>query len=147
MINENTMSIVSIFGGAKFLGAQIKNSLDIDRVIKKGIPFRAGNHVRSLLNLSLPDFSSIVAVSPSTWSRARKNNHRLSTAVSDRVYRLARIFSVAVQVLEDEEDARQWLIHEQIGLGGKTPLDLLQTEAGAKEVEDLLWRIEYGIIS
>jgi putative toxin-antitoxin system antitoxin component (TIGR02293 family) len=146
MVTEE-MAILSVFGGTKSLGQQIKNPLDIDSLIKKGIPYKAGNHVRSMLNLSLPVFVGLVEVSESTWARARRSNKRLSRVVSDRVYRLARIFSIAAKVLEDNDAARQWLNRKQVGLGGKTPLDLMQTEAGAKEVEDLLWRIEYGIIS
>jgi uncharacterized protein (DUF2384 family) len=33
----------------------------------------------------------------------------------------------------------------QPGLGGKIPLDLLVTQAGADEVETLLRRIEYSV--
>ncbi len=59
----------------------------------------------------------------------------------------ARIIELAIRVLEDEEKARNWLQKPQYGLGGAVPIELLQTEAGAKEVEELLWRIEYGIVS
>jgi uncharacterized protein (DUF2384 family) len=35
----------------------------------------------------------------------------------------------------------------QIGLGGAVPLAYAETELGAREVEDLLGRIEYGVYS
>jgi len=101
-----------------------------------------------LLNRPLPIFTGIIEVSKRTLARIRKSpNQRLSSIASDRLYRLARIFSIACEVLEDEEKAKEWLRHQQVGLGGKTPLDLLRTGAGAKVVEDFLWRIEYGVIS
>jgi len=34
-----------------------------------------------------------------------------------------------------------------VGLGGETPLEYAETEVGAREVEDLLGRIEYGVYS
>jgi putative toxin-antitoxin system antitoxin component (TIGR02293 family) len=34
----------------------------------------------------------------------------------------------------------------QPGLADVHPVDLLKTEAGAREVEDLLERIEYGVV-
>jgi putative toxin-antitoxin system antitoxin component (TIGR02293 family) len=146
MITEQ--KIASVLGGQTSLGRKIKSTLDMDKLIREGFPYKAGNHVRGLLNLSLPLFAGIIEVSERTLARVRKSpNQRLPTVASDRLYRLARIFSIACEVLEDEEKAKEWIRRSQVGLGGKTPLDLLHTEAGAKEVENLLWRIEYGIIS
>lgn len=141
-------NIVSVLGGQASLGRKIKSTLDLDKLIREGFPYKAGNHVRGLLNLPLPVFAGIIEVSERTLARVRNSpGQRLSTAASDRLYRLARIFSIACEVLEGEEKAREWLRRGQVGLGGKAPLDLLHTEAGSKEVEDLLWRIEYGVIS
>jgi uncharacterized protein (DUF2384 family) len=39
------------------------------------------------------------------------------------------------------------LTHKQPGLGGAVPLDFAKTEIGAREVENLLGRIEYGVYS
>ena len=140
--------IIVVLGGQTSLGRKIKNTLDLDKLIREGFPYKAGNHVRGLLNLPLPIFAGIIEVSERTLARVRKSpNQRLSTIASDRLYRLARIFSIASEVLEDEEKAREWLRRKHVGLGGKTPFDLLHTEAGAKEVENLLWRIEYGVVS
>ena len=50
-------------------------------------------------------------------------------------------------MFEDSERAHRWLKEPQRGLGNRTPLSLLGTEAGAREVEDLLGRIEYGVFS
>lgn len=139
--------IASALGGRTSLGRQIKGALDLDALIRQGFPYKAGKHVRALLNLSLPAFTVLIDISESTWARVQRSNKRLSKEASGRLYRVARIFSLAVEVLEDEEKAKEWLRREQVGLGGKSPLVLMETEAGAKEVEDLLWRIEYGVIS
>jgi putative toxin-antitoxin system antitoxin component (TIGR02293 family) len=63
------------------------------------------------------------------------------------VVRFARLMGKAVTVLESEDNARQWLTSPQFGLGGAVPLDYADTEVGAREVEDLLGRIEYGVYS
>jgi putative toxin-antitoxin system antitoxin component (TIGR02293 family) len=55
--------------------------------------------------------------------------------------------ALAEEVLEDAGRAREWLHQPQRGLGNRIPLDLIRTEAGAREVEDLLGRIEYGVFS
>ena len=53
----------------------------------------------------------------------------------------------AVEVMESEKDARRWLTSPQFGLGGAVPLEYAETEVGAREVEDLLGRIEFGVYS
>ncbi len=43
--------------------------------------------------------------------------------------------------------ARQWLEQSAKALGGRTPMEYLETEAGANEVEDLIGRLEHGVIA
>ena len=88
----------------------------------------------------------MLGISKATLHR-RKAGGRLGPAESDRVVRFARLMGKAVEVMESEENARQWLTSSQFGLGGAVPLDYAETEVGAREVEDLLGRIEYGVYS
>ena len=53
----------------------------------------------------------------------------------------------AQDVLEDSARAREWIQTTQIGLNNRIPFEVLVTEAGAREVEDLLTRIEYGVLT
>jgi putative toxin-antitoxin system antitoxin component (TIGR02293 family) len=59
----------------------------------------------------------------------------------------ARLLSLAVVTLESVENARAWLASPQVGLGGAIPSEMARTEDGAREVEDLLGRIEHGVYS
>jgi putative toxin-antitoxin system antitoxin component (TIGR02293 family) len=77
--------------------------------------------------------------------RARAAGGALDSATSDRLYRLSKILAVAEEVLADPKNAMTWLRRPQPGLGGKQPLDLLVTQAGADEVETLLRRIDFGV--
>jgi putative toxin-antitoxin system antitoxin component (TIGR02293 family) len=63
------------------------------------------------------------------------------------VVRYARLLGRAAVVMESLENGRRWLASPQVGLGGEVPLSFAQTEVGAREVEDLLGRIEYGVYS
>jgi putative toxin-antitoxin system antitoxin component (TIGR02293 family) len=54
---------------------------------------------------------------------------------------------LAEEVIEDREQAREWLRSPQVGLDNRVPFVLMETEAGAREVEDLLLRIEHGVLS
>jgi putative toxin-antitoxin system antitoxin component (TIGR02293 family) len=55
------------------------------------------------------------------------------------------LFKKAVLVFSDKNDAREWFKRENRSLNNKTPLEYSDTEIGAREVEDLLGRIEHGV--
>jgi putative toxin-antitoxin system antitoxin component (TIGR02293 family) len=66
---------------------------------------------------------------------------------SDRLYRLARTIARMEEILGSREKAEVWLREPNRVLGMQTPLDLLDTDEGAKRVEDVLIRIEHGVFS
>ncbi|MEP6956318.1 MAG: antitoxin Xre/MbcA/ParS toxin-binding domain-containing protein [Chthoniobacterales bacterium] len=76
----------------------------------------------------------------------RKRKSRvLSADEAEKSLRVARIFAFATEVLEGEEDARQWLNDTIPALGGKRPLDLLDTDIGAQQVTNLLGCIKWDL--
>ena len=60
------------------------------------------------------------------------------------VVAFARLFDRAAAIFETEDGAREWLTTPQHGLNGIVPLEHARTETGARQVETLLGRIEYG---
>lgn len=68
-------------------------------------------------------------------------------ADSDRLSRFVRILAETSDVLGSEEKASHWLHAPNQALGGKTPLSLIDTDVGARQVEEVLGRIEQGVFS
>lgn len=135
-------------GGSKALGRAVDNLIDLADLIEAGVPRRAADTLRAHLQLTEQEWARSLGVSTKTLQRQSKDGQkRLTLAQGDRLYRLARIAALAESVFEDVQRTCDWLRSPQRGLGNRTPLDLLQTEAGAREVEDLLGRIEYGVLS
>jgi putative toxin-antitoxin system antitoxin component (TIGR02293 family) len=66
---------------------------------------------------------------------------------SDRLYRVAYIAYVAAATLGGLEPSRTWLSRPNRGLGGVSPLSLLDTDIGCRQVEELLARLNHGIFS
>ena len=52
--------------------------------------------------------------------------------------------SIATRVLENKDQVTLWLYEPQFGLDGKRPIDHMRTVKGAKDIESLLGRLEYG---
>jgi len=140
--------IAEILGGRKVFRKSRWTSLLWTAQIEKGFPFRALEYLKEALRLSDSEISSALDVSTKTTSRWRQaEKDRLPVSVSDRIFRFARIFALAENVLEDKDAAREWLHDKQIGLGARSPIELMRTEAGAREVESLLIRIEHGVLA
>lgn len=123
-----------------------KGMLAFDAIIRKGIPYAKVRIVKAALNLTDNEFADYLGISLRTLQRKRGSHEKLSIPEGDRLFRMARIFALAVSVLESEEMARKWLHRNQRGLGGRAPIQVIQTEAGAQDVEDLLEKIEYGVL-
>ena len=140
--------VMALLGGAEVLGRKVTSRLSLADAIAKGLPRRALERVKEALRLTDAEIASTLGISQKTISRLRtRPESSLGPGASDRLYRLAVILSLAAEVLEEEELAREWLRTPQVGLNNRIPLDLLNTEAGAREVEDLLGRIENGVLS
>lgn len=139
--------VANILGGERLLGRAAKSLSDFDALVREGFTWATASHLKVCLNVSDRRFASFLEISPRSLGRLKKSRSRLSITASDRLFRLARIVSLATLVLEDREKALNWLNTPQVGLGGRKPFDLIRTEAGTREVEDLLGRIEYGVVS
>ena len=114
--------------------------------VQAGLHFRELEALRRDLGLPLDQLSEKLGISRATMHR-RKASGRLGPDESDRVVRFERLLKQAAKVFGSNESARQWLSIPQWGLGGAVPLDYARTEVGAREVENLLGQIEYGIFS
>ena len=113
--------------------------------VEKGFDARVIDRFKHKLELSTEEVAALINTSSRTLSRRQKQGH-LGEGESDRLYRLVRLYERAVEVLGHEDDARSWMKQPQWGLGGAVPLQYARTEPGAREVETLLDRIDYGVL-
>ena len=143
----NTAVMESMLGGRRALGTSPATPADWEALIRAGVPARSADALKASMVIGDADLAALLGVSEKTLYRARTSHARLDAVASDRLYRVARIVALAVEVLEDQSAALRWLARPQIGLGGRTPLSLLTTEVGRDQVESLLLRIEHGVYS
>ena len=128
------------------VGGKSTHPTELIQKIQKGLRFTELKTLQETLELPFEKLAAKLCISRSTLQR-RKTSGRLSPDESDKVVRFSRLLRQATAVFGDSERARKWLKHPQVGLGGAVPLDYASTEAGAREVENLLGRIEYSVYS
>jgi putative toxin-antitoxin system antitoxin component (TIGR02293 family) len=102
--------------------------------------------VKRRLHLSDNELVQAIDIHPRTLAR-RKSQRRLRSDESDRLSRLARVTSHAIDVLGGDDNAVAWLRNPNPALGGVPPLQYLSTDLGARRVEAVLSHIEWGDLS
>lgn len=125
------------------LGLSPERAALIDAV-KDGLPTRVFVDLARRLGVAEAALAEVVGISVSTLQR-RKRAGALTPAEGEHVLRVAALLERARQVFGDEHEAADWLTHENLALGNETPLRMADTELGAREVEDLLGRLEHGV--
>ncbi len=136
--------IVQTLGGPKVLKAATLEDLQARR--KSGLPYASLDAVSAAYGISAKDLGKILDLPPRTLAR-RKKERRLHADESDRLLRLGRVAALAEETLGTREKASHWL-HEPIAaLGNEPPLRHLDSDLGARQVEDVLVRISHGVYS
>jgi putative toxin-antitoxin system antitoxin component (TIGR02293 family) len=142
-----TQAIAEALGGRKVLRKAVKKPDDLARLVRKGLPAGSVTALAEKLHLGNTVLSRKLGIPQRTLTRRRSQASPLTPAESDRMVRAARVYANAVEMIGDKEKAIEWLSTPNRALGGERPLDQLDTDMGARMVEDILGRIAYGVYS
>jgi putative toxin-antitoxin system antitoxin component (TIGR02293 family) len=114
------------------------------RKIRTGLPARAFAQVAEVLNLSKEALASKLGLAPRTINRQKSANQTLSAEESEKVLRAARIHNLAKNLFTTDEAVSQWLSTPAAPLHDVAPIDLLDTDVGAREVEGFILGLAHG---
>jgi len=119
------------------------SSFEQIETIRGGIATQAFDQLAAALGLGKEALADKLNIKAQTL-RKRKSQI-LSPEEAEKSLRVARVFNFATEVLESEDEARSWLNEQIPALGGKRPIDLLDTDVGAQEVTNLLGCIKWDL--
>lgn len=141
MAGSVVRAVFEKLGGRAALGRIVASDADLAQVVLARIPLKALKHVErhGLSNVEIRTF----IIPARTQRHRRQKNERLSIEESDRLVRMTRIQALAEDIFGDPEKASRWLRQPLGELSGK-PLEVAQTEAGARLVEQILAKIDWG---
>lgn len=136
--------IASILGGEPLLKRRVRSLNDLQRAVAEGLPKASlVRTVRHVLRDSSEARQVIARIVPPATFKRRKTV--LKPEESEKVERLARVIATAEEVWDDQDDARQFLTSPHPLLENERPVDVAQTELGARRVEELLWQLMHGL--
>jgi putative toxin-antitoxin system antitoxin component (TIGR02293 family) len=129
-------------GGQSVLGRDIRSQADLALAVRDRLPLLA---LKGLAEAGLTEREIERFVIPQRTRRHRAEKKQpLTIDESDRAVRLLRMQTLAEETFGDEAKANAWLRRPLAELDGETPLDIAQTEAGARVIETILAKIAWG---
>jgi putative toxin-antitoxin system antitoxin component (TIGR02293 family) len=134
----------SLMGG-KLGVSKIRSGEDVASLVEKRLPAAA---IKALVRGGLSDAEVYQLIVPRRTLAHRIAKHQpLSKEESDKAVRVARIASMAEQVFGEPERAWRWLRKTKRRFDGKTPVEMLASEAGARLVEEMIGQIDHGVFA
>ncbi len=132
---------------ARSLGLKAPDANSLIQQVEQGFSFATLRTFEARSGIAVSDLAAVVGIPERTLARRRASG-KLTWDESDRLLRVSLVFDKAVDLFEgDVAAATAWLLTGRKALRNRTPLAYLRTEAGAREVEDLIGRLEHGIFS
>jgi putative toxin-antitoxin system antitoxin component (TIGR02293 family) len=129
-------------GGPEVLGGLVQSQGDLALAVRRRLPLAA---LAGLRQAGLSDQEIERFVIPQRTRRHRQEkNQPLTIDESDRAVRLVRIQTVAEEAFGDAGKAAAWLRRPLAAFSGEAPLEMAQTESGARVVETVLGKIAWG---
>lgn len=133
---------LDVVGGAAVIGTA-GAGVGLVKLVRRGLPVAAVQFVLDTGRLTLAELDRIVLPRKTLANRRKLGN--LTPEQSDRLVRVARVLAAAEETFGSRDKAGVWLRRPTTALAGESPLQLLDTDEGARTVEMLLGRIGHGI--
>lgn len=135
------------FTAGKLLGIKASNNLKMAEKIESGLSFAMFERLGRVSGLPLDKLRVAVRITPRTLIR-RRNENKLSPEESDRLVSVSRLLAQSFELFEGNKVAAiRWFTSPNRALGNKVPIEVAATEIGAREVEDLIGRLEHGVFT
>ena len=136
--------IAEVMGGRSVLGKDVTSIEDLEEVVGEGLPKAALRiTVRRIFAVAREANRCLYRIVPEATYKRRSGKLRVTE--SERTERLARVIAAAEAVWDDQNDAREWLTTPHPELGDRVPIECALTELGARQVESLVDRLQYGL--
>jgi len=147
VLEKTKPSVQSKYTVEKLLGVEAADNLKLAKKVEAGFSFDALERLGKTTGLPLERLRVAVRITSRTLTR-RKKEKKLSPEESDRLVSVSRLLTQTFELFEGNEEAgMRWFQSPNRALSGQSPLEVAATETGAREVENLIGRLEHGVFT
>lgn len=132
----------NILGGSQTIGATVDTDADMTKAVEGGFPVRTLDALKRR-GVTEKEIGRLI-IKPRTLSHRKAGSGRLTVEESDRTARVARVIALAERTFANQDKAHRWLHKNLVSLDDRRPIDLIQTTAGTRLVEDILAKVAWG---
>ena len=126
---------------------EVQDNAAMAQRVEAGLPVAEVVQFGKQAGFTTDEIAQLIRIPARTYARRVASKSRLKVPEGERAVRIMRLFDRAKQVFGTNENTRRWFNAKILALGRKTPLEYAQTEPGAREVENVIGRIEHGVFS
>jgi putative toxin-antitoxin system antitoxin component (TIGR02293 family) len=138
--------VVDLLGVAKKARRSLGSAILLHEYLNAGLPSRALFAAAKPGGIAIEELLPVFGISVRTLARLKADPDKLlDSNQSARLWRYAAALTNAVDVLGTADLAAEWMTRPAMALENRRPIELLQTEVGAKLVNDVLDRMRYGV--
>jgi putative toxin-antitoxin system antitoxin component (TIGR02293 family) len=140
------LGVAKLLAEGNVLPSRIGSDLDWVRTVQSGLPANAVDAISAELGFTMTEIEQLV-IPRRTLAHRRAHHQPLTRDESDRLARIARVGLWAQETFGEKQKAIAWLRRFNRALQGNRPIDLLDTDDGARLVEQVIGRLAYGVCS
>lgn len=129
----------------EWLGPRVESELALAALAERGLPLTTVNRM-TRHGLTRDEVHSLI-IHRRTFKHRKSNKQKLSQEESDRAIRTARLLARAQATLGDSASALHWMRQPKVRFDGRTPIQMMVTEAGGRLVEEMLLQIDEGMFA
>lgn len=114
------------------------------REIERGLPLSTLEEFSAYSGIAVKDLLEVV-IPARTLKHRRQRQEPLNLDESDRLARVTRLYDLGVRVFGNPDKARRWLTKPKIRFEERSPLAMMHTDFGGRQVEEMLIQIDEGM--
>jgi putative toxin-antitoxin system antitoxin component (TIGR02293 family) len=135
---------------AEWLGAEPSTEFELAMIVRRGLPLATQTTFLEH-GITKDEFHYIVIPLRTFRHRKERLNKGLEEVLSpdesDKALRAARVLALAERVFANRNKALSWMRKPKKRFQGESPMQMLQTEAGARLVEQMLIQLDEGMFA
>ncbi|HYJ79956.1 MAG TPA: antitoxin Xre/MbcA/ParS toxin-binding domain-containing protein [Longimicrobiaceae bacterium] len=139
-------AVAKLFAEDPGMPDRIRSDLEWIRAVQSGLPVSTVDTMIDELGFTVTEVEQLV-LPRRTLAHRRARKQPLTRDESVRLARVARVALIALDTFGNSAKAYAWLRRPNRALQGGVPIDILDTDDGARMVEQVLGRLAHGLFS